>query len=123
MKILLASEDSIRLENSGGALTVEAPTAEQSYSPFHMLGSGLAMCTWSILESWADNKSLSTDGLAIDVSWEFVESPKRIGSIRLGITWPGLPAERKEQALRVAALCPIHKTFEHPPAVAIEHRT
>ena len=122
MKILLASDDSIRLENSGGPLTVEAPTAERSYSPFHMLGSGLAMCTWSILESWADNKSLPTDGLAIDVSWEFSESPKRIGSMRVGITWPGLPDERKEQALRVASLCPIHKTFEHPPTVAIEHK-
>lgn len=121
MKILLASEDSLRLENTGAALTVEAPTAEQSYSPFHMLASGLAMCTWSILESWADNKQMSTDGLAIDVSWEFVESPKRIGSMRVGITWPGLPAERKEQALRVAALCPVHKTLEHPPEVKIEH--
>lgn len=121
MKIVLVSEDSLRLERSAGPLTIEAPTAEQSYSPFHMLASGLAMCTWSILESWADNKSMATDGLAIDVAWEFADSPKRVGSMRVGITWPGLPAERKAQALRVAALCPIHKTLEHPPTVAIEH--
>ena len=45
MKITLLSEDSIRLEPIPGPMTIEAPSAEQSYSPFHMLASGLAYCT------------------------------------------------------------------------------
>lgn len=121
MKITLTSEDSLRLEGTPGPLTIEAPTAEQSYSPFHMLASALAMCTWSVLVSWAGHKGHPVDGLAIDVAWEFAENPKRVGSIQERIRWPKLPEDQRERALRVAALCTIHRTLEQPPAVKIEH--
>ena len=120
MKITLLSEESIRLEGAGGPLTIEAESAEQIYSPFHMLASGLAVCTYSILASWATNAKLSPTDLAIEVGWSFAEKPHRVGDIRLTFEWPSLPAERAETAKRVAALCPIHATFHHLPSVSIE---
>ena len=120
MKITLLSEESIRLDGLGGALTIEAESAEQIYSPFHMLASGLAVCTHSILLSWATNAKLDADELAIEVSWSFAEKPHRLGEIRLSFEWPGLPADRIETAKRVAALCPIHATLHHAPTVTIE---
>ena len=120
MKITLLSEESIRLEGASGPLTIEAESAEQVYSPFHMLASGLAVCTYSILTSWANNAKLDADGLAIEVGWTFAEKPHRVGDIRLIFEWPGLPQDRTEAAKRVAALCPIHATFHHAPSIAIE---
>ena len=119
MKITLLSEESIRLDGAGGPLTIEAESAEEVYSPFHMLASGLAVCTWSILESWATNAKLRPDDLVIEVSWSFAERPHRVGDIRVTFEWPSLPAERVETARRVAALCPIHATLHHPPTVSI----
>ena len=120
MKITLVSDSAIRLEQTPGPMTIEAPSAEQDYSPFHMLASSLAYCTFSILHSWAENKSLSADGLSVDVSWEFAEKPHRVGSLAISFTWPGLPPERLEPAKRVAALCTVHKTLEHAPTMTIE---
>lgn len=120
MKITLLSEESIRLDGLGGPLTIEADSMEQVYSPFHMLASGLAVCTHSILVSWATNAKLNADDIAIEVAWSFVEKPHRIGDIRLTFEWPGLPADRVETAKRVAALCPIHATLHHAPTVSIE---
>jgi uncharacterized OsmC-like protein len=120
MKITLLSEESIRLEGAGGPLTIEAESADQVYSPFHMLASGLAVCTYSILASWATNAKLNPGDLVIEVSWSFAEKPHRVGDIRLTFDWPSLPSERTETAKRVAALCPIHATFHHSPTVAIE---
>ena len=119
MKITLVSEESIRLEGAGGPLTIEAESPEQTYSPFHMLASGLAVCTYSILVSWATNAKLDADALVIDVGWAFAEKPHRIGEIHLVFDWPGLPPDRLETAKRVAALCPIHASFHHAPAVTI----
>ena len=59
MKITLLSEESIRLEPTAGPMTIEAPTAEQSYSPFHMLASGLAYCTFSVMYAWAEHAGIS----------------------------------------------------------------
>lgn len=120
MKITLVSDDSLRLEATPGPMTVEAQSADQQYSPFHMLASGLAFCTYSILHSWAENKSLSPDGLTVDVGWQFAEKPHRVGAMQVSFAWPGLPADRVEAAKRVAALCTVHKTLEHPPTITIE---
>lgn len=120
MKITLVSDDSLRLEATPGPMTVEASSADQQYSPFHMLASGLAYCTYSILHSWAENKSLSPDGLTVDVAWQFAEKPHRVGAMQVSFQWPSLPADRVEAAKRVAALCTVHKTLEHPPTITIE---
>jgi uncharacterized OsmC-like protein len=122
VKITLTSDDSVRLEPVAGPMTIEAPTADAVYSPFHMLGSSLAVCTHSMLASWATLAGVSTDGLVIDVRWSFVEQPHRIGGIHLTFDWPELPASRRAAAERVAALCPIHATLHHLPSVKVELR-
>lgn len=119
MKITLLSDDAIRLDPVPGALTIEAPTAEMGCSPFHMLASGLATCTMSVLLSWATHAKLSADDLSLEVSWTFADDPHRVGSITVRFTWPSLPAARIEAAKRVAAMCTVHATLMHPPTIDI----
>ena len=117
MKITLIAEDGIRLEPIPGPMTIEADTADQLYSPFHMLASGLAFCTYSVLASWASNAKLESDDILIEVRWEFAEDPHRVGSIRMSVEWPSLPPEREKAASRVAEMCAIHATLMHSPTV------
>lgn len=123
MKITLVADDRIRLDGGGGPLTVEAETAETSYSPYHMLASGLATCTYSVLHSWATHAKLSAADLAIEVGWSFVEGPHRVGEMNLLLDWPSLPAERHAAAVRAAGLCPVKKTLEHPPQLSTGVKT
>lgn len=120
MKILLTSAESLRLEPASGPLTIEAPTAEMSYGPFHMLGSSLAMCTFSVLQSWATNRNLRVDDLRIDVSWTFAEKPHRVGAMKVKLEWPSLSADLWPRAFRVANLCGVHNTLSHPPEIVVE---
>src|SRR5690348_3578985 len=80
MKLTLLGEDAIRLEPTDGPMNIEALSAEQSYSPFHMVGGGLAYCTFSVLYSWASHAKLKAEDLTIDVKWTFAEDPHRVGS-------------------------------------------
>ena len=120
MKITLLSDERIRLDGGAGPLSVEADSAEMQYSPFHMLASGLATCTYSVLASWGTHANLPIDGLAIEVGWTFAENPHRVGSMDVDVIWPSLPAERQNAAMRAAGLCTIKKTLEQPPQVAVE---
>jgi uncharacterized OsmC-like protein len=113
VKITLLSEDSIRYEAAPGMLTIEADSAEEQYSPFHMLGSSLAVCTFSVLASWATHANIAFDDLVIDVSWTFAEKPHRVDAVKLSFRWKSLPRNRLEAAKRAAALCPIHATLTH----------
>ena len=123
MKITLLSEDSIRLEPIPGQMTIEAPSAEQSFSPFHMLASGLAYCTFSVMYAWAENAGLDAADLTFDVSWTFAQNPQRVERYDMRFNWPSLPERRLEAARRVAKMCTIHATFEQPPVIAIAGTT
>jgi uncharacterized OsmC-like protein len=123
VKITLLSEDGIRLTPEPGPLTIEAQSAEQSYSPFHMLASSLATCTFSVMHSWATHADLRSDDLTIEVHWTFAEDPQRIDEITLTFGWPSLPDRRLAAAKRVAEMCSIHSTLKQLPRIAIEARS
>lgn len=120
MKIILTGAESLRLEPTTGQLTIEAPSPDTGYSPFHMLASALATCTFSVLQSWATNKSFPVDDLRLDVSWTFAEQPHRVGSMKVTLEWPSLAADMWPRAIRVANLCGVHNTLTHPPGIAVE---
>ena len=120
MKLTLLSENSLRLEPTEGPMNIEALSADQSYSPFHMLAGGLAYCTFSVLHSWASHAKLDAMDLTIDIAWAFAEDPHRVGSMDVRFAWPSLPPNRLEAAKRVAEMCTIHATLHHPPTISID---
>jgi len=123
VKITLLSDDAIRLESAPAELTIEAASTAQTYSPFHMLASSLAYRTFSVMYAWATHVGLVTDDLAIEVRWTFADDPHRVGSMDLRFSWPSLPAKRLEAARRVAEMCAVHATLQHPPAISIDGST
>ena len=120
VKITLLSDDAIRLTPDPGPMTIEAQSAEQTYSPFHMLASSLATCTFSVMYSWATHADLRADDLTIEVRWGFADDPQRVGEMSLTFDWPSLPERRLAAAKRVAEMCTIHATLKHPPRVTID---
>jgi uncharacterized OsmC-like protein len=120
VKITLLSDERIRLDGKAGPLSVEAESAEMAYSPFHMLASGLATCTYSVLASWGTHAKLPVDDLVIEVGWTFAEDPHRVGELDVDVIWPSLPEARRNAAVRAAGLCTVTRTFEQPPRVAVE---
>ena len=120
MKITLLSDDAIRLEPTSGQMTIEALSAEQSYSPFHMLASSLAYCTFSVMHAWATHAGFTADDLAIEVRWTFAEDPHRVGEMHMSFEWPSLPANRYAAAQRVMKMCAVHATLSHPPEIRVE---
>ncbi len=120
MKIVLLSDERLRVEGSFGPLTVEAERPDAQYSPFHMLASALATCELSVLASWAEHAHLDTSGLTIEVAWRFAHKPNRVGEIDVKIIWPELPPERRDAAERAAHLCAIHNTLTNPPTIRTE---
>jgi uncharacterized OsmC-like protein len=120
VKITLLADDAIRLIPEPGPMTIEADSAEQAYSPFHMLASSLATCTFSVMYSWATHADLRADDLTIEVRWTFAEDPRRVDDVTLTFDWPSLPERRLAAAKRVAEMCTIHATLKHPPRITID---
>ena len=117
MKITLVSDDMVRFEETPGAMTIEAPSPDTVYGPFHMLAGAVADCTFYTVKSWATNAKIAADDLSVEVKVIFAEHPHRAGGIDIRLVWPSLPPERVDAAKRAAALCPIHQSFVRPPTL------
>jgi len=120
VRILLLSDERIRLEGSAGPLTIESDRPDAQYSPFHMLASALSTCQLSVLAAWAEHAHLDTSGLSIEIGWRFSDTPHRVGEIEVKIIWPQLAPERRNAAERAAHLCAIHNTLEQAPVIRME---
>lgn len=122
MKLTLLSDDSIRLEPIPGPMTIEALSAEQSYSPFHMMAGGLAYCTFSVMHAWASTAKVDAGDLTLEVAWTFSDKPRRVATYDIRFDWPSLPESRLAAAKRVAEMCTVHATLKNPPEISIDGR-
>jgi putative redox protein len=111
MRIVLESENRIRLERAGEGFEISSEGA--SISPYHLLAGSLASCTALMFDSWAEEGGINLDRLTVSVSWEMAgDRPNRVVRMDMELRWPGLPEERVATAERVADLCPIHTTLK-----------
>lgn len=115
MRIVLETEERIRLQADGDGFAFEA--AEGSLSPFHLLAAGLATCTHAVLHGWAEHAKLPLEGLEIVVDWRVGDHPLRVTGMDMEIVWPGLPPQRHAAAARAAAQCTIHNTLHNGTTV------
>jgi uncharacterized OsmC-like protein len=121
MKITLLSDEAIRLENTPGAFSVDSPSGDVLYSPFHMLAGAVATCTYSVLQAWATTAGLTLDDLTLEVHWKYGDNPHRVSNIGIIFDWASLPQERIDAAKRVVEHCTIHATLTHPPQIDVLH--
>lgn len=93
---------------------------DQGPSPAELLAGSLGTCTAMMVQSYCKKHGYEGD-VEVNLTMELADYPKRIGRIVLDLELPdGVPEDKKEAIKRVAHLCPIHQTFEHPPAIDIE---
>src|SRR5690606_15656441 len=112
MRILLDGEQAIRVQAAGSGLEIESTDPAVPFFPLHMLASSLGQCTIALLSHWSTQ-------VGIGLEWEYVDDPYRVGRYDMKLTWPELPEERREAALRVAKHCTVEHTLQHPPEIEV----
>lgn len=90
-------------------------TEEVHFSAMEMFATSIALCTYSVLVSYAEQAAADTTGLSVRMRWAYHEDPYRIGDIQMDISWPGLPGNRLQAAERAAEQCTLHHTLQVPP--------
>ena len=115
MLLTIIAEDHIRLDTGGeDGLVVEG----ESFGPLPMLAASLALCTVSVIQSYADGAGVDVAGFGVEVRWNYVEDPYRVGRYDVTLHLPtSVPQSRHRAIVRVADTCTVHATLIHPPAI------
>jgi uncharacterized OsmC-like protein len=117
VRLVLEGERRLHLQIVGAGLDIRSVEPGLSFSPLHMLAASLATCTAAVVIGWAQRAGLPWADLSIEVEWEYVDAPYRVGRYDVTLRWPGLPPGREGAALRVAQHCTVENTLRHPPTI------
>lgn len=118
MRVILHTEEDLEFRDFGTpSLEIQPEDPGAHYSALQMFATSLALCTYSILASYAEQIDIPDENLVIRMRWIYAEDPMRVSDIDMDIEWPELPSSRLEAARRAAAHCTIHNTLAHPPRV------
>ena len=119
------SGDAFAVTARGHALLVDQPAADGGQdaapTPTELLVASLASCVAFYAGRYLARHGLERAGLAVTAEFAMAaDRPARVGGVRLRISAPALPAQRREALLAVASHCTVHNTLRHEPEVSIE---
>lgn len=116
MKISLQSDTELMISDFHDPdFNVVSDSPGLHFSAIEMFVASIAMCTYSLLSTYAEAAKLETHQIQLRMCWDYAEDPRRIGNITTDILWPALPESRIHAVQRIAAFCPLHQTLEHSP--------
>jgi putative redox protein len=91
-------------------------------TPPEFLLASLGTCAGFYALQYLRTRSLSTEGLAVQVSAEKETSPARLDRFRIEVKTGELSAGHHEGLLRAVHACLIHNTLLARPEITIENR-
>lgn len=116
MQLVILSEEHLRLDTAvdGDGFSVEGG----NFGALQMLGASLALCTASVIHSYAETANLDIYGLSVEIRWEYAEEPHRVGSYQMTLHLPeSVPVARHHAIVRAANTCAVHNTLQHSPTI------
>ncbi len=90
-------------------------------SPTELLVGSLGACIGMYIARYCKAIDCPTEGLALYMTYQLAEKPKRVQSIVIDLELPkGFPEDRKPVIQRLIHMCPVHGTLVEPPEIDIE---
>jgi hypothetical protein len=95
-------------------LHIHGEAGGEGVGALQMFAASLVLCAASVLDAYAHGPlGAGTSDLRLCARWSYGERPARVDHIALTVTWPWLPAERRD----AVDTCAVHRTLAQPPAM------
>ena len=123
MEIRIRHIDGVRFEaeTRGHRVVCDQPEsnggADTGLTPPEFLLASLGTCAGFYAAQYLRKFHLPGNGLEVTVHAEKAAAPARMGSFRIDVTAPGLPAEHEAGILRSVNACLVKNTLAQPPAI------
>jgi putative redox protein len=102
-------------------LSVEDGGHEKGPSPSEMLVGSLGACIAIMVQIYCDRHNYNDGEVAVSLTYELADGPKRIGAITIDLEIPNdVPEDKYPVVKRIAESCPIHGSFVKPPEIDLE---
>jgi putative redox protein len=102
-------------------MSVKEGGSDGGPSPVELMAGSLGACIAMMVHRYCQNHGCTDGEVAVSLTPELADDPKRIGSIVVDLEVPkDVPDDRRAAIRRVAELCPVHATLKMPPEVDLD---
>jgi len=124
MRVEHRGGDTFDINIRGHVVRVDQPVKDggedTAPTPTELFIASLASCVAFYARRYLARHNLPTDGLAVEATFDMGAKPARVAGIDVRLIVPeGVPAERLDALLAVAAHCTVHNTLTTEPEVSI----
>ena len=89
-------------------------------APFELFLASIGTCAGYYALRFCQERQISTEGLAVSMTWERNPATKLISGIRIEIALPpGFPEKYRTAILRAADQCAVKKHLVEPPSIEV----
>jgi len=97
-------------------LQIDVPASmggsDRGPTPPEIFVASLGSCVAALVANYCNKANLSTEGLAVDVTYEKAPDPTRLVDLSVTVHLPNADVSGREKAIeRVADRCPVHQTI------------
>jgi len=117
------TDSKFEIEARGHRLICDQPREnggeDSGIAPPELLLASLASCAAYYAAQYLRTRGLVSEELTVRVTAEKAQRPARLGSFRIEVTAPDVPAEHEAPLLRAVKACLIHNTLTAAPEIEI----
>ena len=120
MRVEHRGGDKFDINVRGHVVRVDQPVKDRGEdtapTPTELFIASLASCVAFYARRYLARHDLPTDGLAVEATFDMGSRPARVAGIAMRLIVPeGVPADRLDALLAVAAHCTVHNTLTSEP--------
>lgn len=124
MEIRFPGGVAVEASHAGMTIRTDQPAAHggggTAPAPFDLFLASIGTCAGFYALRFCQERSLSTEGLGLTMSWERSDETKLISRIRIELRLPeGFPEKYRAAILRAADQCAVKKHLVEPPAIEV----
>jgi putative redox protein len=118
MKISLIENVKFEAECRGHRIILDQPIedggSDAGMTPVEAFIASLGSCVAYFATVFCQRRKIPTQGLNVELDWEWAEDPHRIGSIKVDVSLPAkLNAAHRAGLLRMVKGCTVHNTMRN----------
>ena len=94
---------------------------DRAVTPPELCAVSLASCVAAMVAIFCNNSKIDPSGIAVDLTFDKLENPNRLGNFKVRIKVPHAdPKRHRRGILNVAHMCPVHATMAQGSNVEYE---
>lgn len=128
MSLVIQHHDEVRFSARAGRHQVDVDLPEShggqdsGMTPPQLFIAALGACAGVYVADHCDSQGIDYQGMRIELDWDILERPRRIGGVQVHIALPGgtLTPAQVDGIRASVSDCLLHNTLAHPPQFRVE---